>query len=179
MMSQIQNKMKKSLIALISVHSLIVLSFTLYYLLRGGYEFMIYILVIVFFSWLVWHSMPRFKYSMALLWALAIWSWLHLSGGGIPVGDGVLYQWMIWPVFENYPILRFDQFVHTYGFGVTVFVTYTLLKHFTKTNPVDIGTKAMDKPNTYNHDKTKQKRSNSYIKVAALLKPINIKFIQN
>lgn len=125
--------MKKDLRLLITLHFLIVFTFTAYYLIRGGYEFMIYIAVILFFTWLVWVSRETFKYSMGLLWALAIWSWLHLAGGGIPVGEGVLYQWMIWPLSESYSILRFDQFVHAYGFGVVVFVVYALLRPFTKT----------------------------------------------
>jgi len=125
--------MRKNLVALIAVHSLFVLSFTLFYLSQGGYEFMIYIAVILFFTWLIWTSRHIFKYSDELLWALGIWSWLHLMGGGVPLGGAVLYKWMMLPLSETYPILRFDQFVHAYGFAVTAFVVYALLKKFMKT----------------------------------------------
>lgn len=125
--------MSKSLRLLVSMHALIVGGFTVFYLLKGGYEFMIYIGVILFFTLLIWFSMKKIHYSMGLLWALMIWSTLHLMGGGVPFGDAVLYKWIIVPLSDNYPIFRFDQLVHAYGFGVTAFVVYTLLRPFTKT----------------------------------------------
>lgn len=129
--------MSKELRPLVLLHFLIVGGFTAYYLIEGGFEFMIYIGVILFFTWLIWVSRKKFNYPMPLLWGLAIWAWLHMSGGGIPVGDGVLYKWMILPLSDTYPIFRFDQFVHFYGFGATAFLINTLLKPFVKAKAKD------------------------------------------
>jgi len=129
--------MKKELWSILIAHTLIVLSFTVFYLARGNYEFMIYIGVILGLTLLVFFSNKKFKYSTGLLWALVIWSLLHLCGGGVRIGDGTLYQLMIVPLSDVYPVFRFDQLVHAYGFGVAAFVIYTLLKPFTKTKAKD------------------------------------------
>ncbi len=122
--------MKKEYLPILLVHVLIVLFYTVFFLVKGNYEFIIYIIVIALLTALIFFSSKVFRYSKGLLWGLVIWSFLHLSGGGIQVGDGTLYQWMVLPLFENYPILRFDQVVHAFGFGVATFLVYELLQPF-------------------------------------------------
>ena len=56
-----------------------------------------------------------------------MWGLLHMCGGGIPIGDKVLYGIILIPVSETYPIVRFDQFVHVVGFGVATLLMYHLL----------------------------------------------------
>lgn len=129
--------MKKDLKVLITVHSLVILSFGVVYLSARNYEFLIYLAAILGLTALVWFSRKKIHYSMSLLWALVIWTFLHLAGGIVPVGEGVLYGWMVWPLSDTYPILRFDQLVHAYGFGTTAFLVYALLKPFTKTKAKD------------------------------------------
>ncbi len=129
--------MKKELWPVLIIHALIVMSFTVFYLARGNYEFMIYIGVIIGLTLLIFFSYKKINYSAGLLWALMIWSLLHLSGGSVMIGDGTLYQMMVVQLSDVYPILRFDQLVHAYGFGVAAFLTYALLKPFTKTKAKD------------------------------------------
>jgi len=104
---------------------------------RENYEFMIYLGAIILLTLLVWFSMKKIRYPTGLLWALVIWTFLHLAGGVVPVGDDVLYGWMVLPLSETYPILRFDQLVHAYGFGTMAFMVYTLLKPFIKIKAKD------------------------------------------
>ncbi|MBK5932661.1 hypothetical protein CCR78_01460, partial [Rhodovulum imhoffii] len=54
-------------------------------------------------------------------------------GGGVPVGDSVLYAAVLVPVVENaeMTILKYDQAVHAYGFGVTAWLLHHLLvRHY-------------------------------------------------
>jgi putative membrane protein len=54
----------------------------------------------------------RAHFSTGVLTGLSLWGFLHMAGGLLPVGDGVLYGvWLL-------PFLRFDQLVHAFGFGV-------------------------------------------------------------
>jgi hypothetical protein len=45
-----------------------------------------------------------------------------MLGGYIRVGDGVLYGYWI------FPFLRFDMFVHAFGFGSATLLSYYILK---------------------------------------------------
>lgn len=54
----------------------------------------------------------RVSFSTPLLWCLAVWGLAHMIGGLVPVDDRVPYQLFVLPV------LRFDQVVHAFGFGV-------------------------------------------------------------
>jgi len=123
---------KKQFYPLIITHLLILAAFTVNYVMRGNYEFTFYIGVILLLTWFVWMGRHKVDYPVSLLWGLVLWSLLHLSGGSVPVGDGVLYQWLIFPLSETLPILRFDQVVHAYGFGVTVFLVDAILRPILK-----------------------------------------------
>lgn len=48
------------------------------------------------------------------------------------IGDHVLYAQMIVPLIESYEILKYDQLVHAYGFGLSTLVVYELLKPLLK-----------------------------------------------
>jgi putative membrane protein len=52
-----------------------------------------------------------------------------MLGGSLFIGDTRLYDFIFVPlVGEPYYILKFDQIIHAYGFGVTTFVAFHLLK---------------------------------------------------
>jgi len=57
-----------------------------------------------------------------------VWAILYMCGGGIRVGDGVLYGVILVPLSTKLPILRYDQFVHIVGFGVATLVMDHLLR---------------------------------------------------
>jgi putative membrane protein len=59
-----------------------------------------------------------------------------MAGGGVPVGDGVLYGLVVVPLGGSGELvfLKYDQLVHAYGFGVTAWVLrHLLLRHFPAT----------------------------------------------
>lgn len=109
-----------------------VLGFGAKYLLSGNYEFIWYVAVLVFFFILVLATWRRAKFDGVILWGLSIWGLLHMAGGGVRVGDGVLYSLHLIPIIGSGDayILKFDQVVHFFGFAVATLVVYHLLKPY-------------------------------------------------
>lgn len=97
------------------------------FLFRLNYEFIIYVGVIIFFICLIGVSIKKVNYTLDSLIGLTVWSSLHLAGGGITIGDGRLYDVMLIQFFETYPVLRYDQLVHIWGFGASTLVAFSLL----------------------------------------------------
>ena len=50
------------------------------------------------------------------------------------INNYILYAWKIVPIYvtEEFFVLKYDQVVHFFGFGVTTFVAYHLLKPYLK-----------------------------------------------
>lgn len=125
-------KLTKMQWALVIFTALYLLAFGAYYVSIGDYEFLWYVLVVVLIAGIVVWTLPKSKFSAWVLWGLAIWGFLHMAGGGIQVGDGVLYAYRIIPLFDGgdeFFILKFDQFVHFFGFGVSALLIYELLRN--------------------------------------------------
>ena len=57
-----------------------------------------------------------------------------MAGGTVYLNGTKLYRLMLLPLSENYPILRFDQAVHIWGFGVATITMYCLLRPLLKDN---------------------------------------------
>ncbi len=110
------------------VNLVYLLLFGVFYGFRQNYEFLLYIGVIVFFFVVIIATNERVQYPNHILWGLTAWGLLHMCGGGIRIGDGVLYSQILIPISAEYEIFRFDQFVHIVGFGVATLLMYHLLK---------------------------------------------------
>lgn len=113
---------------MIIVNALAIIGFTVSFLARENYEFLIYIGVIVFFFFVLLLTDSAVRFSPVALWGATAWAFLHMSGGGVPVGDGRLYEVILLPVSPSYEILKYDQFVHFVGFAVATLLMYELIK---------------------------------------------------
>ncbi|MDT8343385.1 MAG: DUF2238 domain-containing protein [Thermohalobaculum sp.] len=102
--------------------------FTAHFLTGGNAEFLWYILTMAVLMGLVGWLSRRAHLPVAVLWALSIWGLAHMAGGGVPVGEGVLYGLVVVPLVADgeLVLLRFDQIVHAYGFGVTAWLVWLL-----------------------------------------------------
>ena len=123
----------------INAKILFVLLFNLVYLALAvssavslaNYEFILYIGVVVIAILAVVQFYLRYRLSMALLWFLSFWGFLHMAGGLIDVplhwstgGESkVLYN--LWLIEGK---LKFDQLVHAYGFGTTTWLIWQILQ---------------------------------------------------
>ncbi|MCB1224351.1 MAG: DUF2238 domain-containing protein [Verrucomicrobiales bacterium] len=99
---------------------------------QGNGEFLFYIVVMLVLIAVVAWVHRRIQLTTGLIWALAVWGFLHMAGGLVPLPKGwpyegehaVLYSWWIIPPHW----LKYDQVVHAFGFGVTTMLCWHGMK---------------------------------------------------
>ena len=127
--------MNKGLLQIFLFNLFYIAAFAFYYVSIRNYEFLLYISVLILFFVMIFWTLPKSKFDSTVLWGLSVWGFLHMAGGGVHVGGGVLYDLVLIPLVSRgeLVILRFDQVVHCFGFGVTTLVGFHLLKpHLTE-----------------------------------------------
>jgi hypothetical protein len=108
-------------------------AFTTWFFLIGNFEFIVYVITMVALVVLVGLNVRKAEFPAPMLWALSVWGLAHMAGGGVPINGSVLYNLRLLPIIETdlYVILKYDQVVHAYGFGVTAWVLWHLAaRHF-------------------------------------------------
>jgi hypothetical protein len=108
-------------------------AFTAYFLLIGNYEFLWYVATLVGLIVLIIVTRRTGAFTAGILWALSLWGFAHMAGGGVPVGDGVLYNQIVLPLSNGgeLSLLKFDKVVHFYGFAVVAWLLWHILQfHF-------------------------------------------------
>lgn len=116
------------ILALFTALYLIIYAF--YYVSTNNYEFLLYIGVVVILALVIFVTVFR-KLDIIALWGLSIWGLLHMLGGSLRVGDGVLYAYRIIPIIQGegqFFVLKMDQVIHFYGFLVSAIVVYQLIQ---------------------------------------------------
>jgi len=134
--------MKKPHLILLLINLAMIVGFGFVFIGRRNYEFIIYVAVIIALLGAVAATRRKIDYTLGALVGLTVWAAMHLAGGGVPIGDGRLYDVMLLPLSETYPILRYDQVVHVWGFGACTLVAYCLLGRMLKkpiSDPVALG----------------------------------------
>lgn len=119
----------EAVIGIFSVAYLVI--FSTIFLRTLNYEFLAYVGVLVLLFALVFFTLKQSQFPPYILWGLSIWGLLHVAGGSVPVGDTVLYGWRIVPLFDggaDFFILKMDQVIHAYGFGVAALVLHHLIR---------------------------------------------------
>ena len=112
--------------------------FNALYLLLGGlyfasklnFEFIIYVAVIVVILGGVFGTLKYTRFPVWMLSLLSVWGLLHILGGSVQTADGVLFAYRIYPLLDlggEFYILKYDQFVHFYLYGVVAIMAYHLL----------------------------------------------------
>ena len=104
------------------------------FLLRKNYEFIIYVGVIIVCLALIAATLFKARYSFATLIGLTVWSAMHLSGGTFHINGTLLYEIILIPLSQKYPILRYDQLVHTWGFAIATLTMFDVLRPLLKEN---------------------------------------------
>ncbi|MEK7462131.1 MAG: DUF2238 domain-containing protein [Patescibacteria group bacterium] len=111
--------------------------FTAVYLFWGGayfiqdlnLEFVIYGGVIIAILGTVFGTVSYTKFPLWQLWLLSIWGLMHVLGGAVQTVDGVLFAYKIYPFLDlggDFYILKYDQVVHMYLYGVVALMAYRL-----------------------------------------------------
>ena len=115
---------------------LYVLLFGLYYIINGNFEFIWYVIILVFLiifvSWL--HSL--YNFSSGVLLGVSIWGLIHMAGGSVRINGTVLYRYIIYPLFSSdvagTDILRYDQFAHFYCYFFVTLLLYYIMNAYVK-----------------------------------------------
>jgi len=118
---------------------LTVVLFTLAYLLpaiataiwTGNGEFIFYSVVMVILCGVVIAVHRGCDLPRPVLWGLSAWGLAHMVGGLVPIpeswphngSNAVVYSWWLIP-----NLLKYDQLVHAFGFGVTTWVCWQGLR---------------------------------------------------
>jgi uncharacterized membrane protein YjdF len=103
----------------------------LYFLQDLNFEFVIYIVVIVAAFALLFGTLKTTQFPVYILWLISIWGLLHILGGSVPTPDGVLFAYKIYPFIDNggeFYVLKYDQVVHMYLYGVMAIVFLHVLQ---------------------------------------------------
>jgi hypothetical protein len=103
-----------------------------YFLQDLNLEFVIYVAVIVVIIGGVLLSVHHTEFPAWQLWLLSFWGLLHVLGGAIHVGDDVLFGYRLYPLLDlggDFYILKYDQVVHFYLYGVVALMTHHLIRH--------------------------------------------------
>jgi len=100
------------------------------FLSAGNGEFLWYVITLVLFLALVAATQRVARFPAFILWGLSLWGLAHMAGGGVPVGDSVLYTYVLLPLAGGgeLVLLKYDQIVHFYGFGVATLVLWHVLR---------------------------------------------------
>ena len=102
-----------------------VVGFTIFGLVRGNPETIVYLIAMILLLTVVATIHDRVGFSAIVLWGLAVWGLLHMAGGLIHVDNNVLYaHW--------FGFIRFDQFVHAFGFGFGAYASWQALRRWIK-----------------------------------------------
>jgi hypothetical protein len=121
-------KIKLGHIVLFIINAALLVAFGMAFLLRKNYEFIIYVGVIIVCLALIAITFFKVRYSAATLIGLTVWSLMHLAGGTVHINGTLLYEIILIPLSQKYPILRYDQLVHTWGFAVATLTMFDLLR---------------------------------------------------
>ncbi len=99
----------------------------------GNSEFLFYEAQMAVIMAIIVYMDRRVTFSPLVLWGLALWGFLHLAGGLVPIppaiaesGEGnnlVLYNMRLLPWLPKY-----DQVVHAYGFGISALAAHEALQ---------------------------------------------------
>jgi uncharacterized membrane protein YjdF len=121
--------LKKGQALILIINIVMIVGFTFFYFGRKNYEFLMYIGVIIAILGLIIVTNKRHNLSNFVLWGLTLWGFFHMAGGSFTYQGAIWYKQTLVELWRHseFVILRYDQFVHLMGFGISTFIAYELL----------------------------------------------------
>jgi putative membrane protein len=117
---------------LISLNALYLLGTGVYFLSNRNNEFIIYTGLIVVVMSGAFLTLRYSRFPVWMLWALSFWGLMHILGGAVHIGDHVLFAQRLYPFIDlggEFYILKYDQVVHAYLFGLLAIMSYHLFRN--------------------------------------------------
>lgn len=115
----------------LAINIAVVVGFGWYYLQAANYEFVAYAGTIALVTVLLFGTLRWSRFQNIIIVGITIWGILHMLGGSVMTTDGVLYAYRIFPFFDGggeLYILKFDQVVHAFLYGVVGLMCLHLLQ---------------------------------------------------
>ena len=122
---------------LIIINALYLGPLAIKFLIEGNWEFFAYVGQVIALLVLLMATIKKTHFPVWLLALLSGWAALHMAGGAVHIGDGVLYAYKFFHIVgegDSY-VLKYDQVIHFYGFFTTAFVAYWLMLPQLKPGP--------------------------------------------
>ena len=101
--------------------------FTVVALRNLNFEFLLYVGVVLVIAGWILCKQRTVLFPRPILWGLTVWGLMHMVGGNIRLDGAMIYSLQLIP-----KVLRFDQLVHAFGFGVATLVCHHLLTPYLK-----------------------------------------------
>lgn len=109
--------------------------------ISSNMEFLFYGITVLLLTILLHYGDRRFKakgmdFENWVLWGFDLWIVLHILGGLLQVGDGVLYSYMLVDIVgEPYSILKYDQVVHAYCYFIAALLMWHVVASINREGP--------------------------------------------
>lgn len=116
---------------LLAINIFTVISFGTYYIRSFNYEFIAYAVTIVIVVGVLYGTLRYSRFPTYIIAGVTVWGLMHMMGGSVQTADGVLYAYRIFPFFDgggDFYILKFDQVVHAFLYGVVGLMFLHLLR---------------------------------------------------
>jgi len=110
---------------------LIIIGFGVYYVQSLNYEFIAYVFTIALVVGVLYGTLRFTRFPTYIIAGITIWGLMHMLGGSVQTVDGVLYAYRLIPIFDgggDFYILKYDQVVHAFLYGVVGLMSYHLLR---------------------------------------------------
>lgn len=117
------------------INILIIAAFTVFFLLKGNYEFLFYAVTLGIAVYMIHRTDRVFHYSLTAQAGFNLWLLLHFSGGTFYIGGTKLYDLILVPVLgEPFNILKYDQVIHAYCYLVITLFMVSVVMHIADKN---------------------------------------------
>ncbi len=109
---------------------------TIFFIIRGNYEFLSYAVTLFILIWIVLKTDRIFNYPSLAKWGFMVWMLMHMAGGSLYFGGTRLYELILINIIgEPFNILRYDQVVHAFCYFVMGLLAYSVVIYLAKPNP--------------------------------------------
>lgn len=101
--------------------------------IASNMEFLFYGITVLLLTVLLHYGDRRFSakgmsFEGWVLWGFDLWIVLHILGGLLQVGDGVLYSYILIDIVgEPYSVLKYDQVVHAYCYFIAALLMWQVV----------------------------------------------------
>jgi putative membrane protein len=110
------------------INIILLLSFTVHFMIIGSYEFLLYAVTLFILIYLIEMSDKFFNYSNLAKGGFTVWLLLHLAGGGLKIAGTRIYDIILIDLIKApYHILKYDQMMHMLSFFVMTLFVYSII----------------------------------------------------